>query len=58
MFISVVLKPQWLTGITSCLAVAKTLCMMEIALVKNPVWVIPSLLPSKFLEHLTLVSRC
>lgn len=46
------LKPLWLTGITSCLVVAKILCMMEIALIKTPVWVIPNLLlPSKFISR-------
>lgn len=51
MFIFVELKPLWLTGITSCLVVAKILCMMVIALLKTPVWVIPSLLLSKFLSR-------
>lgn len=52
MFIFVELKLLWLTGITSRLVVAKILCMMEIALIKSPVWLIPSLLPSsKFLSR-------
>lgn len=52
MFIFVELKLLWLAGITSCLVVAKILCTMETALIKSPVWVIPSLLPpSKLLSR-------